>query len=325
MNRKKILLYSGILVAVIVLISALLAKNGNITAPSEVLASFDGSDGREEITRDQLNQRIALLQLLYPQLSDTLNASAEGRINLEQQILAGMIDSGLHRKATIARGLDVNEKNIDIALEGLVAHIYSSTPATSPEALVSLGIAESALRGYVTETAHASALFSFFQEQVTEDRIRQFWDKNPDIKTVPAMINFTHVLVATKPEATEMRTRIIAGEDIGNIAATYSIEPGADMSRGMRFAPINQAGEPALMTAIAALEIGGISQPVETSLGWHIIQLISRTKATELTFKDARTQIIGHVAYTDFMDYVTTLHEAANIQNNMLTVPEQLP
>jgi peptidyl-prolyl cis-trans isomerase SurA len=101
-------------------------------------------------------------------------------------------------------------------------------------------------------------------------------------------IRVSHILINVKPEASpedtleayqkisDLRNRILAGENFGDIAAAYSDEPGADGTKGnlgyftalqMVF-PFEQA---AYQTAV-----GEVSKPIRTRFGYHIIHVLDR-------------------------------------------------
>ena len=75
---------------------------------------------------------------------------------------------------------------------------------------------------------------------------------------------------------TDIRSRIINGEDFGDLAQRYSMDPGSK-AQGGRLGFFNR-GElaPEFEAAAMAMEPGEVSEPVETQFGFHIIQLIER-------------------------------------------------
>jgi peptidyl-prolyl cis-trans isomerase C len=79
-----------------------------------------------------------------------------------------------------------------------------------------------------------------------------------------------HILCETKEAADAALARVHGGEFFGHVARNISRCPsGANMGdlgffgRGMMVPEFEQAA--------FALEVGGISQPVQTQFGWHLI------------------------------------------------------
>ena len=83
-----------------------------------------------------------------------------------------------------------------------------------------------------------------------------------------------HILVPTLNEAMDLHTKISSGEDFGGLAKTFSKCPsgqnGGDLGlfgRGQMVKPFEDAA--------FNLDIGGLSTPVQTQFGYHLVQRTS--------------------------------------------------
>lgn len=83
-------------------------------------------------------------------------------------------------------------------------------------------------------------------------------------------VRASHILVKTEDEARKLAEQIKTVEDFGNLAAANSLCPsganGGDLGffgRGMMVKPFEDAA--------FALEVGKVSEPVQTQFGWHLI------------------------------------------------------
>lgn len=88
-------------------------------------------------------------------------------------------------------------------------------------------------------------------------------------------VRASHILVKTEQEAQELYNEIKNGKSFAEIAQEKSLCPsgqnGGDLGffgRGMMVKPFEDAA--------FNLEIGEISQPVETQFGWHLIELTGK-------------------------------------------------
>lgn len=89
-------------------------------------------------------------------------------------------------------------------------------------------------------------------------------------RSAPATITRTREEAEARAE--EARKRVLDGEDFGKIVAEYSDEPGAGaregalgrFSRGMMVRPFSEAA--------FALDVGEVSEVVETVFGFHVIK-----------------------------------------------------
>lgn len=88
-------------------------------------------------------------------------------------------------------------------------------------------------------------------------------------------VRASHILVATEEEANNLRNEIINGKNFADAAAEYSNCPsganGGDLGyfgRGMMVKPFEDAA--------FELEVGELSQPVQTQFGWHLIEVTDK-------------------------------------------------
>ncbi len=85
-------------------------------------------------------------------------------------------------------------------------------------------------------------------------------------------IRASHILVQTEEEAKELLEQINNGSDFSELAQEHSLCPskrdGGDLryfGKGMMVKPFEDAA--------FALEVGQVSEPVQTQFGWHLIKL----------------------------------------------------
>jgi len=97
-----------------------------------------------------------------------------------------------------------------------------------------------------------------------------------DLEPIQEQVWARHILVETEEEAKDIIERLESGEEWNLLASEKSIDSsnaqnGGDLGWFGRGAMVSEFEEAAFN-----LEIGEISAPIQTSFGWHIIQLISK-------------------------------------------------
>lgn len=120
-----------------------------------------------------------------------------------------------------------------------------------------------------------------------------------DVQVEQDMVWARHILVATEEEARSIIVRLGKGEDFAAIAAAESLDTsnnttGGDLGwfyKGQMVAPFEEAAY--------ALEIGGISEPVKTDFGYHVIQVLGH-EVRELTADELDTY--KNLIYSKYLD-----------------------
>jgi parvulin-like peptidyl-prolyl isomerase len=119
-----------------------------------------------------------------------------------------------------------------------------------------------------------------------------------------------HILVETEEEAQVAITRLEAGEDFAVVATEVSTDPGSSANGG----DLGWFGRgqmvPEFEETAYNLEIGEISDPVQSNFGWHIIQKLGH----ELRTIDDATY--NQMKQSFFNDWLRAQREAADIQTN---------
>jgi hypothetical protein len=138
-----------------------------------------------------------------------------------------------------------------------------------------LGLSEQDLKDVI----YMSLLRTAIYDQVTAD-----------VPHVEDEVWARHILVATEAEAKTILTRLSMGEDFSTLAAQNSIDTGSkDVGGDLGW--FNGGTMVAEFSAAAfKMQIGEISEPVQSQYGWHIIQVLGHEKRvlTDSQYEQAR-------------------------------------
>ena len=104
-----------------------------------------------------------------------------------------------------------------------------------------------------------------------------------------------HILVASEDEAKAVKARLDAGEDFAAVAQEVSTDTGSGSQGGELgwFGPGMMV--PEFETAVAGLEVGQVSDPVQSQFGWHLIELEETRPQAVPTLEDVRGDLEGQV------------------------------
>jgi peptidyl-prolyl cis-trans isomerase C len=81
----------------------------------------------------------------------------------------------------------------------------------------------------------------------------------------------SHILVSTKDQVDQLKNRLNEGADFSQLASSYSLCPSRSNGGDLGIFGQGQMVKP-FEDAVAALEVGQISNPVQTQFGFHLIK-----------------------------------------------------
>ncbi len=209
-----------------------------------------------------------------------------------QSVLDTMIDDVIIRQEAEQIGISVSEAELDEYIAEAFGYFPNGTPTPVPT-LEGAPTPETPIEDLPTPTAYTEEAFQQnYQEamdsykqaiNVSETQFRDvvraeiLRGKMSDeiIQDVPKeeeQVLASHILVETEEEAQVVITRLETGEDFAAVA----VEVSTDSSSGANGGDLGWFGRgrmvPEFEEAAFNLEIGEISDPIQSDFGWHIIQ-----------------------------------------------------
>src|ERR1700758_2710127 len=122
-----------------------------------------------------------------------------------------------------------------------------------------------------------------------------------------------HILVATEPFAEKIIQRLGRGEKFEDLARVESMDPSK--SNGGDLSWIRpESVPPEFMKALETLKPGEYTKaPVQTSFGWHIVQLVETRPLTAQSFEQRKPRIEQEIERKKFKDYIDELMRTAQV------------
>lgn len=127
-------------------------------------------------------------------------------------------------------------------------------------------------------------------DQVTEDAIKTAYDAFVADTPPGQEFNASHILVETEDEAIAIKAELDAGADFPGLAREKSTGPSGPnggslgwFGKGMMVKPFEDT--------VLTLEVGEISNPVETQFGWHVLILNDMRDIAAPTLDEVRGQL----------------------------------
>ena len=330
MKKGKLTLAKGISISVLALVVGAFAFNG------WALNKQVGKDGvlvtvnEVKITRGEVDKRIS--EMLGPQAATIPPEKlTEVRDQLDQRALDSMIVEALLTKEVKNQNIIVKSEEVDEALTQLKG---SMPPEVKLQAyLKDIGLTEKDLRDSLSKNLGFKKLV---EQQVadiagpSDKEIEAFYADNSEKFLVPESVEARHILIAFKPDddmaaktlkmkkAEKIRKQLVdkKGENFGAVAAENSDDPSKSKG-GMLGAFGRGQTVPAFEEAAFSQKIGEIGPVVETSFGYHIIEVLGRKDAKKVPLSEVSERISNYLVAEKkdeaVKEYIESLKDAATI------------
>ena len=313
---------------VIILITCIMLFSGGLLFASDddVAATVNGTPIYLSNVERELN-------ILYRQAYSQGIFLEDGQIDdLRDTALNNLIDREILYQDAVASGYTVDDTAVDQYINALTANYGGSEQLEAQ--LSAQGLDLETLK---IDTGRYQIINTFVAEniapevQITEQESREYYDSNASYFVQDEYIKASHILIQTPEDADEaemnaalekiktIRERIMAGEDFTDMAREYSDCPssaqGGDLGEfghGQMVPPFDRAA--------FALEVGEVSEPVQTQFGFHLIKLFEKHDDEVIPYEDAEQQIIDYLGNQEIqsklISYVEELKENGNIVYN---------
>ncbi|HUV40173.1 MAG TPA: peptidylprolyl isomerase [Sedimentisphaerales bacterium] len=253
--------------------------------------------------KPQLDRMAAQAQKLPPQFLDSFKK------RLGQQAMEKMIVEILLDQQVKGQGIVVSEEQVNahikemIAKQGLSIEDFTELVKASGQDLDEV---KQRLRKGI---GYQEVMRRQFGDKIniTEDQAREYYSQNHAQYQKPEQVRASHILI--KPDTSDpnidpneakaharataegLLKQIKDGADFGELAKKYSACPSSQRGGDLNFFSREQMVPP-FANAAFALEVGQVSDVVETEFGYHIIKLTDRKPATTQTFEQAKAEIL---------------------------------
>ena len=167
---------------------------------------------------------------------------------------------------------------------------------------------------------------------ITEEDAKKYYDENPTKFEVKEQVRASHILIKTDTTDSEadpnqakaeakakiqgLLEQIKGGADFAELAKANSDCPSAARGGDLDFFPRGQMVPP-FDKAAFAMEVGKVSDIVETRFGYHIIKVTDRKDASTTSYEQARNSLIIQLTQRKQAEiankYIESLKAAANI------------
>src|SRR6056297_555531 len=336
--RNKILAMFALLLIIPLLTVNVMAQDSNSDSSSqktEVVATVN----EEEITRTELQKAAGTQQLIMQiaqtnqQFAQLLYSSEAGQELLEEfnkTKLEEVINNTLLQQAAADSDVELTEKEKNEMFNKQVAQIKQQNNLTDEQfesALSEQGIESMEQYKKMFLENENLKIQKFIQEkvlsnvEVSDEEAKEFYNNNSQRYKQGERVEASHILVESKEKADELYNKLQNGASFADLAKNNSIDNRSAENGGkLGFIEKGQFIEKFEKVAFN-LDVGTISEPVETEYGYHIIKVSDKKEASTKSFEEVKSQIkeqlFNQKRQQAVNNYIQKLRDEAKIEKNI--------
>jgi len=181
-------------------------------------------------------------------------------------------------------GVDVSDKDVDGRVDQYVKERHKGDQQKFQAELKAQGLSEDQARDIIRANLVQERIYNKVTAdlKVTDKDIQDYYAKNKSQYGTPETRVVRHILVKEKALANQLHGQLQAGGDWKALAKRYSQDP-ASKNQGGRMTATKGALVPEFEEAAFTVGNNGITKPVKTQYGWHVIQALGPVKKSTTT------------------------------------------
>ncbi len=127
--------------------------------------------------------------------------------------------------------------------------------------------------------------------------------------------NASHILVETEEEAKAIKAELDGGADFAAVAREKSTGPSGPGGGSLGWFA-QGAMVPDFENAVVAMEPGGVSEPVQTQFGWHVIKLNEKRLLEAPDLEDVRGELELQLRQTRVQEEIERVTATADVDRS---------
>ncbi|WP_416739270.1 peptidylprolyl isomerase [Pseudomonas sp. NFX71] len=213
---------------------------------------------------------------------------------LRQKALDALIDREVLWQEALKRGVVISDATVQRQVEQTRQAIGGAEKFA--RRLEDAGFDEAGFAEYTRRELAAQQVFAELTQVSGPDekQVRAFYEEHRAEMTRPEEVQARHILIkvpqgadtttveAARLRLVEMQVKISQGADFADVARIGSEDASASQGGNLGYFPRGRM-LPEFEAAAFALASGGVSEPVRTPLGWHLISVQNHLEAADVS------------------------------------------
>ncbi len=315
--KKNSLLVFMIIILTISLLSG--CKQGEVKkeVDENIVAQVNG----ETIDKEAYNKHFKLVEKRYNEWygEQIWSQEIEGKTLVQivkEQVLDKLIIEKLISQEAKELGMEIDEEKVN-ELYGDV-----NTQLESDEQYKKFYEENNLDEEFIKEQIKMEMYVNQYRDEiVSKEGLDDEAKLNDIIADYPVEVKASHILVEDEETAAEVLEKIESGEDFNELAKEYSKDPSAEQNGGDLGYFKRGVMVPEFENTVFSLEVGEISEPVQTQFGYHIIKKEGVKTLTDLKnelseeeYEVSKQEVIQSMQENKFAEKIEELREDADIE-----------
>ncbi|CAM3384553.1 peptidylprolyl isomerase [Paracoccus nototheniae] len=162
-------------------------------------------------------------------------------------------------------------------------------------------------------TLASAAVTQIADGEPTDEELQAAYDRFFADQGSVTEYNAAHILVETEEEANALKAEVDGGAEFGAVAEANSTGPSGPNQGDLGWFTADQMVPP-FAEAVAAMEPGAVSDPVQTEFGWHVIKLNETRLREAPPLEEVRAELTQMVLREKVEAEIARLVEGAQIE-----------
>ncbi len=154
---------------------------------------------------------------------------------------------------------------------------------------------------------------AYVDNGLSDEYIQSLYDEQIAGAPVEEEFSAAHILVETEEEAIAIQEEIEGGADFATVAQEKSTGPSGPNGGDLGWFGQGQM-VPEFEAAVKELEVGSVSNPIQTQFGWHVIKLNDRREKAKPALEEVKPQLEEFGAQQLIEQKLEDIREGADIE-----------
>lgn len=241
--------------------------------------------GDQEIAKSEFDDLIAYAKRSYDaQKRPFPKVGTPEYVQLRDQAMRFLIQRTQFEVKANELDVDVSDEAVDKRIDQYIKERHQGDKKKFEAELKSQGLSVEQGRAIIRANLVQEAIFNKVTKEVkvSDEQVKTYFDKNKAQYGTPETRVVRHVLVKEKAQADQLYEQLKAGGDWKAIAKQHSQDP-ASKNQGGRMTATKGQLVPEFEETAFGLGNNGISKPIKTQYGYHVIQALGPVKKSQAT------------------------------------------